>query len=106
MPSKKQPSTSKSPRRIHNKSVAGVNRPPQAARPTTKKQQLIELLSGTIPAAAETISKRLGWKPHTVRAAITGLRKTGFVVENSKGLDGEGTCYRIVGKHRPSSEAA
>ena len=35
-----------------------------------------------------------GWLPHTTRAALTGLRKAGHVVERSR-RDGA-TCYRIV----------
>jgi hypothetical protein len=35
-----------------------------------------------------------GWLPHTTRAALTGLRKKGHVLEKSKRDDA--TCYRIV----------
>ena len=62
------------------------NASPQEARPATKKQQLIDLLSGAKPVAAEKVSKTLDWQPHTVRAAITGLRKAGFVVDTTKGF--------------------
>jgi biotin operon repressor len=96
MPSRKQPSTSKSPRRVHNKPVAVVKRPLLEARPTTKKQRLIGLLSAAKPVTADKVGRTLDWQPHTVRAAITGLRKAGFVVDTTKGPDGGGTCYRIV----------
>ena len=106
MPSKKQPSTSKSRRRVHNKTVAGIKRPPKEAIATTKKQQLIDLLSAAKPVTADKVSKTLDWQPHTVRAAITGLRKTGFVIDSTKGADGGGTCYQIVGKLQSAGAAA
>jgi hypothetical protein len=34
-----------------------------------------------------------GWLPHTTRAALTGLRKKGHVIEKTKRDDA--TCYRI-----------
>jgi hypothetical protein len=36
-----------------------------------------------------------GWLPHTIRAAITGLRKKGHSIQRIK-RDGM-TCYRIFG---------
>ena len=96
MPSKKQSAISNSPRRAQKRSVASIKRPPKKAIATTKKQQLIDLLSGAKPVKADKVSKTLDWQPHTLRAAITGLRKAGFVVDTTNGPDGGGTCYRIV----------
>lgn len=96
MPSKKQPDLSKSPQRLDNKSVASNKRKPQKATPTTKKQQLIGLLSGAKPVKADKVGRTLDWQLHTVRAAITGLRKVGFVVDGTRGSDGSATCYQIV----------
>jgi predicted ArsR family transcriptional regulator len=106
MPSKKQPSTSKSPRRVHNKSVASVKRPLQEARPTTKKQQLIGLLSGGKPVTADKVGRTLDWQPHTVRAAMTGLRKAGFVIDSKRGSDGSARCYQIVSQPQSTESAA
>ena len=36
-----------------------------------------------------------GWLPHTTRAALTGLRHKGFVLDKSKREDGT-TVYRIT----------
>ena len=105
MPSKQQPATSKSARRVHNKSVASIKRASREVQPATKKQRLINLLSGAKPVAAEKLSKTLDWQPHTVRAAITRLRKAGFVIDNTRGFDGSGTCYQIV-SHPQSIEPA
>jgi hypothetical protein len=52
MPSKKQPGTPISPSRTEKKPVASIKRSPQEANPATKKQQLIDLLSGAKPVAA------------------------------------------------------
>ena len=96
MPSKKQPGTPSSPSRTEKKPVASIKRTSQVAGRVTKKQQLIDLLSGAKPVTTDKVSKTLDWQPHTVRAAITGLRKAGFVVDSTKGFDGSGTCYQIV----------
>ncbi|MEE4236157.1 MAG: DUF3489 domain-containing protein, partial [Anderseniella sp.] len=85
MPSKKQPGTPISPSRTEKKPLASIKRSPQEANPATKKQQLIDLLSGAKPVAAEKVSKTLDGQPHTVRTAITGLRKSGFVIDSTKG---------------------
>ena len=39
-------------------------------------------------ASVAEIGQRLGWLPHTVRAAITGLRHAGREVTRSKDADG------------------
>jgi DNA-binding IscR family transcriptional regulator len=96
MPSKKQPASALSAKRAERKQGPSTKRTAQTTTATTKKQQLIDLLSGAKPVATEKVSKTLEWQPHTVRAAIAGLRKAGFVVDSTKGPDGGGTCYRIV----------
>ena len=50
----------------------------------TRKAQLIALLSRKGGVRISAISERLGWQPHTVRAAISGLRKQGFDIATSK----------------------
>ena len=105
MPSKKQPASALSAKPAKRKQVPSTKRTSQTIRTTTKKQQLIDLLSGAKPVSVEEMSETLDWQPHTVRAAITGLRKAGFVVDTTKGADGGGTCYRIV-SHPQSTGAA
>jgi DNA-binding MarR family transcriptional regulator len=46
-------------------------------------------------ASVAEIGQRLGWLPHTVRAAITGLRQRGRVVTRSKDTD-DRSVYRIA----------
>ena len=47
----------------------------------TKKAKLEALLSRTRGATVDQLQKELGWQPHTVRAAISGLRKAGHTID-------------------------
>jgi Protein of unknown function (DUF3489) len=66
--------------------------PPPAS---TKRAQLIGLLERAEGASVAEIGQRLGWLPHTVRAAITGLRKAGREVTRSKDAD-DRSVYRLA----------
>jgi predicted ArsR family transcriptional regulator len=71
--------------------------PPPPA-PKSKKDQLIDLLRAKGGADVRAVSDTLGWQAHTVRAALTGLRKTGVSVEKLPAREGELTRYRIAAK--------
>jgi predicted ArsR family transcriptional regulator len=62
----------------------------------TKKAQLIKLLSVKAGADVPTISEKLGWLPHTTRAALSGLRKTGYELTSEKAGNGKPTRYRVI----------
>ncbi len=62
----------------------------------TKTDRLIALLSKSSGARGSVVAKRLGWQPHTVRAALSGLRKRGFDVRTSKSPKSGETIYTIV----------
>ena len=47
-------------------------------------------------ADVATLSAAPGWQPHTVRAAVTGLRRSGHVVVATKPAGGGAARYRIV----------
>jgi len=79
-------------------------RAPAAAPPTSKKDQLIALLRGKGGADVQALSDALGWQPHTVRAALTGLRKAGVMVEKMDVRDGERSRYRISTKRGRSAQ--
>ena len=71
--------------------VSGAKRP----RTSTKRAQLIGMLERPEGASVAEIWQRLGWLPHTVRAAFTGLRHAGREVTRSK--DGTGrSVYRLA----------
>ena len=62
---------------------------------TTKKAQLIKMLSAKAGADIATIIAKLGWQAHTTRAAITGLRKAGYEITVEKAEGGKPTRYRV-----------
>ena len=64
-------------------------------RASTKRAELIAMLERPEGASVADIGQRLGWLPHTVRAAITGLRKAGREVSRSKDADNR-SVYRFA----------
>ena len=72
-------------------SASGAEQPPAS----TKRAQLIGLLERPEGATVAEIGQRLGWLPHTVRAAITGLRKAGREVTRSRDAD-DRSVYRLA----------
>jgi hypothetical protein len=69
---------------------------PTASRPErqSKTAAVIALLQRDGGASSVESIEATGWLPHTTRAALTGLRKKGHVIERSK--RGDDTCYRIA----------
>jgi len=65
-------------------------------KPKTKKAQFIQMLNRKAGADVATISEKLGWLPHTTRAALSGLRKSGFELTSEKPGNGKPSCYRIT----------
>lgn len=80
---------------------------PQSA-PLTRKSRLIALLTQEGGCTLASINDAFGWKPHTTRAAIAGLRKAGHQIETTAGEGGTG--YRIVsaapGNPQPAASGA
>ena len=68
---------------------------PDLPRVSTKRAMLIGMLERAQGASVTEIGQRLGWLPHTVRAAITGLRHAGREVTRSKNESGQ-TVYRLA----------
>ncbi len=69
---------------------------------TSKRDRLIALLSSPPGASVDTLTTELGWLPHTLRAAISGLRKRGLDVETIR-HDGV-TAYRFTPAQAPAAE--
>ncbi len=61
----------------------------------TKIDAVIRLLSRASGATIAQIQKTTDWQPHSVRAALTGLRKKGHDVQRDKNAKGV-TVYRIT----------
>jgi Protein of unknown function (DUF3489) len=70
--------------------VSGAHRAPAS----TKRAVLIGMLERAEGASVAEIGQRLGWLPHTVRAAITGLRHAGREVTRNRNQNGPST-YRL-----------
>ena len=68
---------------------------PDRKRPRkgTKIDAIIRLLSRPSGANIAELQKATGWQPHSVRAALTGLRKKGLDVRREKNAKGV-TVYR------------
>ncbi len=73
----------------------------QRARPDppllrmSKTTAIIALLEREGGATIAELIAATGWLPHTTRAALSGLRKKGHVLERTKRADSP--CYRIAG---------
>lgn len=70
----------------------------------TKKAQMIAMLRSKAGATVEQVGLKLGWQAHTVRAALTGLRKSGFEIALKKPSGGGVGSYRIVGASQSPNE--
>ena len=79
------------PAELATASASGGEQPPAS----TKRAQLISMLERAEGASVAEIGQRFGWLPHTVRAAITGLRNAGREVTRSKDAD-DRSVYRLA----------
>ncbi|MGB0748552.1 MAG: DUF3489 domain-containing protein [Magnetospiraceae bacterium] len=67
----------------------------RAANPRTKTQKVLGLLKRPNGASIPELQKSTGWQSHTVRAALSGLRKKGCAID--RGTDDKGkTRYRLL----------
>jgi DNA-binding IclR family transcriptional regulator len=62
-----------------------------AAPRVTKAAKLLTLLQTGTGASLEDMAEATGWQPHTVRAAMTGLKKKGHTIE--KHVEGNTTIW-------------
>jgi hypothetical protein len=80
-------------------SSAGENgtapRRSSSPRGGTKLAQVVELLRQDRGASIDELIAVTGWLPHTTRAALTGLRKRGFVTAIDRSDKERGSIYRI-----------
>lgn len=61
----------------------------------TRAAQLVAMLNRKQGATLVDIVKATAWKPHTARAALTGIRKRGFAVTSDK-PEGKDRIYRVT----------
>ena len=102
-PPNKAPGKSSTPRKVHKqakvrvvrtKHVAPEPNPSAAPARQTKKATVIALLERPEGAAISDLIGVTGWQVHSVRAALTGLRKEGKDLVRAKDATGV-THYRI-----------
>lgn len=68
---------------------------PVSRRPGSKKALVLSLLQRKEGAELDDLVHATGWLPHTARAALTGLRHDGVMIERTKGPDGR-SLYRVA----------
>lgn len=85
---------------ITKSSFARTRAEGKGAKIPSKRSLLIERLSRPEGAGIDELTKALGWLPHTVRAALTGLRRKGYAINRTKPAEG-GSVYRAA---PPSAE--
>ncbi len=67
------------------------------ARPT-KQAAILGLLRRAEGASISDLTSATGWQAHSVRAALTGLRKRGYDIERS--VESGASRYRIIEKRK------
>jgi hypothetical protein len=67
---------------------------PVIARPSSKLEQLVALLKRSEGATLDEMAMAATWLPHTTRAALTGLKKRGHLINSVKADDVR--TYRIT----------
>ena len=64
----------------------------------TKAAILRKLLTRKNGADLAALQSATGWQPHSVRAALSGLRKAGYTIERTDPAKPDnGSVYRITG---------
>ena len=79
------------------KAAAVEASPAEAAPRPTKKTAVIALLQRPEGAAISELTAATGWRAHSVRAALTGLRKQGKELVRAKDVAGV-THYWLAGE--------
>ncbi len=62
---------------------------------TTKPDIILKLINRKSGAALNQLQEATGWKPHSVRAVLSGLRRKGHEITRDKNKKGV-TFYSIV----------
>ncbi len=74
------------------KSAQQTNTPVRAG---TKQATLVDMTRTAAGATIAQMGAKTGWQPHSVRAALTGLRKRRFAITREKN-DAGVTIYRLA----------
>ncbi len=70
----------------------------KSPKPTETKAALLRrMLARKSGADIATLQEATGWQPHSVRVALSGLRKAGYTIDRSPPKTGGGpSVYRIT----------
>jgi hypothetical protein len=77
---------------------ASISSPPRAS---SKLSIVLGLLQAPEGASLAKLVAVTGWQPHTTRAALTGLRKRGYLITTDKTVGADGAnraVYRSAGQ--------
>jgi hypothetical protein len=74
-----------------------------APRAGTEIAEVIEMLGRAEGVTIDELVARMGWLPHSTRAALTGLRKRGYELTADRSDRARGSIYRI--SDAPPSDA-
>jgi hypothetical protein len=70
----------------------------------TKIARVLAMLQRPSGATIDALCKATGWQAHSVRAALTGLRKAGHEIERSEADSKTGkSVYRLLTPSKASS---
>lgn len=64
----------------------------------TRKEALIAALSKRKPQTIAALAEALNIQPHSVRAAISGLRKAGYEIDTIRSPSGGSARYHLVAR--------
>jgi hypothetical protein len=73
---------------------------PGQIRAGSKQAKIVDLMKRPKGATLEELVEATDWLPHTTRAALTGLRKRGLLVDRVKD-DARGSVYRLKSDRAP-----
>jgi len=75
-----------------------MSKPKSTPPRETKTAILRKLLSRKVGPDLAALQSATGWQPHSVRAAMSGLRKAGYTIDRTDAAKPGGTAtYRITG---------
>ena len=79
---------------------AGKDTPPGRRAPSrpTKRNRLVRLLKASAGREIASVSRELGWQPHTTRAALARFRQAGYAIEKLPPQNNGKSRYRSAGK--------
>ena len=81
---------------------AGADTPAGTKPRETKTQLVRRLLARKTGADLDALCTATGWQPHSVRAALSGLRKAGYSLDRvPPKTEGGPTLYRITATPEP-----